>query len=209
MNERNEGAPKGNPVTSLKDEGRIRLIRPSAVLGFHADPPSRAWSPPRSWATLALVRHAVIRRTSKILLPALVAVAAVAVATAGATPLAARKIFYLDLKASQCARGVLTHKTLLLLPCSDPSHNLEVYAVLHGGWKRGQQPPRDTVYARARTLCTSKFQNRFGHPFRAPYGWRAFWPDRGKEEAKYGDRLICGLVHYPKPTALGAGTHFR
>jgi hypothetical protein len=150
-----------------------------------------------------------MRPISKTLLPALVAVAAVVVATAGATPLAARKIFYLDLRAGQCARGVLTQKTLLLVPCSDPLHNLEVYAVLHGGWKRGQQPSRDTVYARARTLCTSKFRNRFDHPLRAPYGWRAFWPDRGEEEAKYGDRLICGLVRYPKPTALGAGTHFR
>jgi hypothetical protein len=166
-------------------------------------------SPLRSWDTLALVRHGATRLSSKVVLAVLVAIAAVAVATAGATPISARKIFYLDLRSGQCARGVLTHKTLLLLPCSDPSHNLEVYAVLHGGWKRGHQPSRDTVYARARTLCTSKFRSRFGHPISAPYGWRAFWPDRGKEEAKYGDRLICGLVHYPKPTALGAGTHFR
>jgi hypothetical protein len=166
-------------------------------------------SPRRSWATLTLVRHGATRLSSKIVLAVLVAVAAMAAATAGATPLAARKIFYLDLRSGQCARGVFTHKTLLLLPCSDPSHNLEIYAVLHGGWKRGHQPSHDTVYARARTLCTGKFRSRFGHPISTPYGWRAFWPDRGTEEAKYGDRLICGLAHYPKPTALGAGTHFR
>jgi hypothetical protein len=151
-----------------------------------------------------------MRLSSKIVLPALVVLAVVLVAAARATPLAARKIFYLDLRSGQCARGVLNHKTLLLVPCSDASHNLEVYAVLHGGWKRGQQPSHDIVAARAHTRCLSKFRSRFGHPLSAPYSWHAFWPDRGTTEAaNYGDRLICGLTHYPKPTALGAGTHFR
>ncbi len=148
-----------------------------------------------------------MRRTSKIVLPPL---AAVMVATAGASPQEARKIFYLDLRSGQCARGVFTHKTLLLVPCSDPSHNLEVYAVLHGGWKRGQQPSHNAVATRAQTRCPSKFRSRFGHPLSAPYSWHAFWPDRHTAEAaKYGDRLICGLAHYPKATAVGAGTHFR
>ena len=156
-----------------------------------------------------VVRHASLKLASKIALPLIVAVATVAAATASAAVQSASKIFYLDLKVGQCARGVLTHKTLLRVPCSDPLHNIEIFAALHGGWKRGEQPAHPVVYTRARTLCLASFRHRFGHPIAAPYGWRAFWPDPGKEETKYGDRLICGLVRYPTSVAMGAGTHFH
>ena len=51
---------------------------------------------------------------------------------------APQKIFYLQLKVGQCAKRPHS-KILLVVPCSDPSHALETYAVMHGGW--GAAPP--------------------------------------------------------------------
>ena len=37
----------------------------------------------------------------------------------------------------------------------------------------------------------------------------AFWPDRGSETARYGDKIICGYRAWPRLVALGAGWRVR
>ena len=98
-----------------------------------------------------------------------------------------KKIFYLQLKVGQCAKRPHS-KILLVVPCSDPSHALETYAVMNGGW--GAAPPSPLALRnRAMSLCRSSFQRRFGHPIRAGYGFEFFFPDPGAETTKYGDRV--------------------
>jgi hypothetical protein len=148
-------------------------------------------------------------RQSLCLLASTSAILLAAAAPAGATPSAAHKTFYLDLKAGQCAEGAPAAKTLLVVSCSDGRHNFEVFAVLHGGWAHGRIPPHDAAFAIARDRCNSTFQRRYRHPIRAAgYGWYAFWADPGKEEAKYGDRIVCSLTRYPGQPPMGLGIHF-
>ena len=117
-----------------------------------------------------------------------------------------KKIFYLQLKVGQCAKRPHS-KILLVVPCSDPSHALETYAVMHGGW--GAAPPSPLALRnRAMSLCRSSFQRRFGHPIRAGYGFEFFFPDPGAETTKYGDRVSCSLRLWPAYGAMGAGNHF-
>jgi hypothetical protein len=119
---------------------------------------------------------------------------------------APKKIFYLQLKVGQCAKRPHS-KILLVVPCSDPSHALETYAVMHGGW--GAAPPSPLALRnRAMSLCRSSFQRRFGHPIRAGYGFEFFFPDPGAETTKYGDRVSCSLRLWPAYGAMGAGKHF-
>ena len=120
---------------------------------------------------------------------------------------AAKRTFYLDLRAGQCATFPLGAKFLQVVPCSNAAHNLEAYYVGHGGWGHGAVPARAAVFAIARSRCTGIFQRRFGHPIRPGYGWYAFWPDRGKEQAKYGDRVICSLDRFPGTGRMGPGVH--
>ena len=142
----------------------------------------------------------------------LLAVAVVSGGLAGlAAPSAARvsaRVFYLDAKPGQCLQGPVA-KTLLVVPCSNPRHNLEVFAVVHGGWAGAQVPPHDTAFGIARRVCNLGFAQRFHHYIGRGYGWEAFWPDRGKEAAKYHDRIVCSLVRYPGLPPMGPGTHFR
>jgi hypothetical protein len=119
---------------------------------------------------------------------------------------APKKVFYLQLKVGQCALRPHS-KILKVVPCSNPNHSLETYAVMHGGW--GATPPSHPALVRyATSLCRSTFQRRFGHPIPAGYGFEFFFPDPGAETTKYGDRVICSLRQWPSYGALGAGKHF-
>ena len=99
-----------------------------------------------------------------------------------------------------------SRKVLQVVPCSNPAHNLETYFVGHAGWGQARLTQAAET-ARARSVCWSTFQQRFGRPISAPYGWYAFWPDPGSEQAKYGDRLECSLIRYPGEPAMGPGRH--
>lgn len=100
-------------------------------------------------------------------------------------------------------------KTLLVVPCSNRAHALEVYAVLHGGWGHADPPKHPAVDALARSLCAGSFQRRFGHSIRTGYGFEYFFPDAGAETSTYGDRFICALRLWPSYGAMGPGKHFR
>jgi hypothetical protein len=118
-----------------------------------------------------------------------------------------KKVFYLELKVGQCALRPHS-KILLVVPCSNPNHSLETYAVLHGGW--GSAAPSHSALVRiATSVCRSSFQRRFGHPIRTGYGFEFFFADPGAETKKYGDRVNCSLRLWPSYGAMGAGTHSR
>src|ERR1041385_8721679 len=136
----------------------------------------------------------------------LIAVGAVILASAAAA--AVQSTFYLDLKAGQCARPVMP-KHYQVLPCSNGTHQFEVYAVVHGGWDHRGTPSNAVAHATAGRLCNAAFTRRFGGRIRAGYGWEAFWPDPGAEARKYGARIVCSLIVYPGHPPMGPGTHFR
>ena len=154
--------------------------------------------------------HLGAARRRAIALVLAVAVGAAAAATARPNTSLGR-VFYLDLLAGQCAEGKVsaTIKTLLVVPCSNGGHNLEVYARVRGGWPGAQIPPHNGAYVIAQRLCNSTFVRRYGRPIIRGYGWQAFWPDAGKEAAKYHDRIVCSLIRWPGAPPMGPGTHFR
>ncbi|HET7449137.1 MAG TPA: hypothetical protein VFJ78_00950 [Gaiellaceae bacterium] len=63
---------------------------------------------------------------------------------------------------------------MLVVPCSNPAHNLEVYAVGHGGWGHSAPPPQKT--ALARQVCLSAYARITGHALPSTAGWQAFGP---------------------------------
>jgi hypothetical protein len=75
--------------------------------------------------------------------------------------------------------------TVLVVPCSNPTHNFEVYAIGHGGWGHRTPPAGPRSFAIARSVCLSTFQRLTGHPLHLPYGWSASWPGPGAETARY------------------------
>lgn len=117
-------------------------------------------------------------------------------------------VFYLDLKAGECARLPMKHKHLRVVPCRNPRHQLEVFAVDQDvGW--GDTPPPHRIVVRLSfTVCNNAFLQRFRHVITPPYGYIAYWPDPGAETRKYGDRMICALVG-PGKGPMGPGTHFH
>lgn len=119
---------------------------------------------------------------------------------------APQKVFYLQLKVGQCSLRPHS-KILLVVPCSNPNHSLETYAVTHGGWG-STLPSHSARVSLATSVCKSSFQRRFGHPIRAGYGFEFFFPDPGAETRKYGDLVNCSLRTWPSYGALGAGKHF-
>ncbi len=120
---------------------------------------------------------------------------------------APQKVFYLELKVGQCALRPHS-KILLVVPCSNPNHYLETYAVLHGGWG-GAPPARTVLVALAKSRCRSAFQRRSGHPIPTGYGFEFYFPDAGREASKYRDRVSCSLRLWPASGPMGAGTHLR
>lgn len=120
------------------------------------------------------------------------------------------RVFYLAVHARQCLvvpTSGKTGKTVLVVPCTDAAHNLEVYAVGHGGWGHNPPPAQAQAYAIARSVCLAAFQRITGHPLSSREGWLASWPDPGAETARYGDRIVCGLRSWPRITPLGRGWH--
>jgi hypothetical protein len=119
-----------------------------------------------------------------------------------------RKVFYLDLKAGECALLPMRHKHLRVLPCLNARHQLEVFAVdKHVGWGDAE-PPHRVVVRLSFTVCNNAFLQRFNRVIQPPYGYIAYWPDPGAENRKYGDRMICALVG-PGRAPMGSGTHFH
>ena len=129
-----------------------------------------------------------------LLLSTATVVATSVVLSAAASASAGQRVFYLTTHPRQCliATGP-TAKSPLAVPCSDPRHNMEVYAVGHGGWGHHHPPASKTVIGEiARAICLSAFQRLTGHPLPANSGWNAYFPDPGSETARYGDKIICG-----------------
>ena len=147
----------------------------------------------------------------RIIALSVIAVTVVAALTAaGAASASARgRVFYLSVHARQCliASTRPSDKTVLVVACSNPAHNLEVYSVGHGGWGHGTPPSPARAYAIAKAICRSAFQLLTGHPVAATSGWFAFWPDPGLETARYGDKIICNLRTWPRFGPLGSGWH--
>jgi hypothetical protein len=130
-----------------------------------------------------------------------------ALALASASTGSART-FYLNARVGQCAVfRTSTPKVLLVVPCSNARHNLEVYAVTHGGWGHTAVPAN--AYSRVGSICLKAYRHVQGHALHRPYGWQGFWPDPGNEQAHSADKVICGLVLYPGLGPLGRGRHVR
>ena len=145
----------------------------------------------------------------------LTAVAALTlIAGSPATAAVGHNVFYLSVAPRQCligsnASGNAGGKIVEVVPCSDPAHTLEVYAVGHGGWGHGTPPPIKTVLATMRSVCLSAFQRLTGHVLKSPGGWNGFAADPGAETARYGDKIICSYRTWPALRALGKGWHVR
>ena len=91
------------------------------------------------------------------------------VSTAGiASGSTGKRVFYLKIHPRECRLGTLSRKTkkVLVVPCSNPAHNLEVYAVGHGGWGHSAPPPQKTADG-ARASGVSE-RVRAHHRARAP-----------------------------------------
>ena len=147
------------------------------------------------------------RNTVACLAAAITLAALTAVSGSASTGHAA---FYLTVHPKQCLVGSTSsgnhgYKTVLVVPCFDASHNLEVYVIGHGGWGHATPPPLKSVFATMRTICVAAYQRLTGHPLRM--GWDGFAPDPGAETARYGDKIICSLRTYPRFGALGGGWH--
>jgi hypothetical protein len=116
--------------------------------------------------------------------------------------------FYLALTPRECAIGPIVQKKLTVVPCSDARHNLEVYAIGHGGW--GHAPTSHSpALAAARQICLAAFTRITGRPLATTQGWFATWPDPGAEQAKFADKVTCMFRDYPGLRPLGSGWHVR
>ena len=119
------------------------------------------------------------------------------------------RVFYLALHPRQCLIVPRSEsgKTKLVVPCSNPAHNQEVYAIRHGGWGHHRPPTAKAGYALARSLCLTAFRQLTGRQLAAGEGWWASWPDPGAETARYGDKIICQYRAWPQLRPLGSGWH--
>lgn len=136
---------------------------------------------------------------------ALVFLGTIALASASTSTV---RTFYLNARVGQCTiYRSSTPKLLVVVPCANARHNLEVYAVSRGGWGHGGVPAN--AYSRVRTICLNAYRHVQGRAVRRPYGWQGFWPDPGHEQAGYADEVICGLVLYPGLGPLGRGRYVR
>lgn len=138
---------------------------------------------------------------------AAIATLAVTAKPAGSSTRAAGKpVFYLALHTGNCGVWPRHGKTVRIVPCSNATHNLEVYWVGHGGWGK-TAATHPVKFADVKARCLAAFQRLYHHAIPLGYGWYGFWPDPGGESAKYGDRTECSYVRYPGEPALGAGRH--
>jgi hypothetical protein len=130
---------------------------------------------------------------------------------AGAEDLSASsRVFYLALKRGECGMKTGSPKTVAVVPCSNARHTFEVYSVRHGGWGHGTEPSISVLTSEMRQICLTAYTQITGRSLATPYGYQWFAPDPGKEEAQYGDKLICSLVHWPQTgVPLGSGWHVR
>ena len=121
-----------------------------------------------------------------------------------------RRVFYLTTHPRQCLIATKsTGKWPFVVSCSNSRHNLEVYAIGHGGWGHRGPPAYKTALGIARSVCLPAFQRITGHALASNQGWNASWADPGSESARYGDRIICSYKAWPQPVALGSGWHVR
>jgi hypothetical protein len=138
-----------------------------------------------------------------------VVLAALAMANSGRAKPAGR-VFYLSVRSHECliASSDPSSKSFSLVSCSNPAHNLEVYAVAHGGWgKRAVSPA--TAGTSARSVCLTRYRKLTGHGAPRTAGWAFFFPDPGAESRQYGDKVICGYRAWPQLAPLGSGWHVR
>jgi hypothetical protein len=135
--------------------------------------------------------------------------AALSMASGGRAQPAGR-VFYLAVPPHKCliASSNPSAKSFSLVGCWNPAHNLEVYAVAHGGWgKRAVSP--GVAATRARAVCLTRYRKLTGHGAPRTAGWAFFFPDPGAEARRYGDRVICGFRAWPRLAPLGSGWHVR
>jgi hypothetical protein len=125
------------------------------------------------------------------------------------TKTASSRVFYLALKRGECGIKTSSPKTVTVVSCSNPRHTFEVYAIRHGGWGHGAEPSSAALANKTRQLCLTAYAQVTGRPLPArPYGYQWFAPDPGKEEAEYGDKVICSFSHWPQSNLpLGSGWH--
>ncbi len=147
-------------------------------------------------------------RMRLLVLSASVVLAFTCAGLAGASSRSSGRVFYLSTHPRECLVSVKSSpKWVQVVPCSNSAHNMEVYAIVHGGWGHRTPPPSTKALSIARSLCLAAFQRVTGHPLATTQGWNAFWPDPGSETARYGDKVICSLSSYPRLGPLGSGWH--
>jgi hypothetical protein len=120
--------------------------------------------------------------------------------------------FYLDLRPVRCAIKD-DPKHFLVVPCSLVTHEIEIYAVVHGGW--GHRRPSASVASElAHRRCGATFRSLYGNTIDNGYAWWASGPTVARRRstatgssAAWRDwsTLRTGRV----PTGMGNGTHFR
>ena len=142
----------------------------------------------------------------RMLVALVLVLAACCLLSAAAIGSAGKRVFYLTTHPRECLVST-SSKYPLLVPCSSPRHDLEVYAVGHGGWGRHGPPSYRIALGIARSVCVSAFQRVSGRALAANEGWNASWPDPGPESARYGDKIICSYRAWPRLVALGSGWH--
>lgn len=146
---------------------------------------------------------------SKVVAWSAVAGAVALLAAGAASATASGQIFYLSVRLHQCLIGTRNPgaKTVAVVPCSNAAHNLEVYAVGHGGW--GHNEPPSNAGALVRVVCLSAYQRLTGRPLARTEGWHGSWPDPGAETTRYGDKVVCSYRTWPTFRPLGSGWHVR
>lgn len=146
-------------------------------------------------------------KRSVVLCGVLVLLIGSAVASAG-TSAASSRVFYLAVKRGECGIKTSSAKAVQVVPCSNPRHTFEVYAIRHGGWGHGTEPPASSIAATAQRICLATYTQLTGRSLATPYGYTWSAPDPGREEARYGDKLICSFTHWPQTSVpLGSGWH--
>jgi hypothetical protein len=140
----------------------------------------------------------------------MLAAAAALAAAGGASARQDQRLFYLQVHARQCAIAParLGAKTMTVVACSNPAHNLEVFAIDRGGW--GDRTPSFAFAAsRARAVCFASYQRLTHHGPPRTAGWEFLFADPGAEAARYGDKVVCGFRSWPQLEPLGSGWHVR